>query len=103
VAKAKYLPQQVNVPQLVHRDQYYLGNMTIRSATTDKLKGVPKEYEWHSKVFSEKASQQLPDHTIWDHAIELLLGAPSMLLGCLLLLTQEEIEEACKFIKEHLK
>jgi hypothetical protein len=77
--------------------------VTIRSTTTNKLKGVPKEYEWHSKVFSEKVSQRLLNHTVWDHAIELLPGAPSMLPGQLLLLMQEEIEEAWKFVKEHLE
>ena len=47
-------------------------------------------------------SQRLPDHTVWDHAIELLPGAPATLPGQLLPLTQEEIEEARKFVKEHL-
>jgi hypothetical protein len=40
---------------------------------------------------------------VWDHAIELLLGVLSTLPGQLLLLAQEEIEEAQKFIKEHLE
>jgi hypothetical protein len=53
-------------------------------------------------VFSEQESQQLLQHTIWDHAIELLSGAPNTLPGRLLPLTQEEIEEAHKFIKDHL-
>jgi hypothetical protein len=48
---------------------------------SEELKGVPKEYKQHSKVFSEKASQWLPNHMVWDHAIELLLGAPSTLPG----------------------
>jgi hypothetical protein len=77
--------------------------VTIGSVTAEELKGVPEEYKQHSKVFSEKESQQLPKHTIWDHAIELLPGAPSMLPGWLLPLTQEEIEEAWKFVKEHLE
>jgi hypothetical protein len=64
---------------------------------------VLKEYERHSKVFSEKVSQQLPNHMVWDHAIELLLGAPCTLPGQLLPLMQEEIEEAQKFVKEHLE
>jgi hypothetical protein len=65
----------------MHKAQYYLGKVTIRSVTSEELKGVPKEYGWHLKVFSEKASQQLPNHTVWDHVIELLLGALSTLLG----------------------
>jgi hypothetical protein len=91
MAKARYLPQQVNVPWPLHKEQYYLEKVTIRSATTNELKGVPKEYEQHSKVFGEKVSQWLLNHTVWDHAIELLPGVPSILPGCLLPLTQEEI------------
>jgi hypothetical protein len=47
----------------------------------EELKGVPTEYEQHSKIFSEEESQQLPGHTIWDHVTELLPGTPTMLLG----------------------
>jgi hypothetical protein len=75
VGKAKYMARHINVPWLVYQEQYYLGKVTIGQATTDKLKGVLEEYKWHSKV--------LPRH--------------------LLLLTQAEIEEVRKFIKEHLK
>ena len=64
---------------------------------------IPLEYQQHSKVFSKEASQQLPGHTIWDHAIELLPGAPTTLPGCLLPLTQVEKEEAHKLVAEHLE
>jgi hypothetical protein len=102
-AKATYLPQQVNVLCPIHTDWYFLGKVTIGQATKEELKGVPAEYEWHVKIFSEEESQWLPGHTVWDHAIELLPGALMTLLGWLLPLTQEEIVEACKFVKEHLE
>jgi hypothetical protein len=44
-AKATYLPQQVNVPRPIHKDQYFLGKVTIGQATKEELKGVPVEYE----------------------------------------------------------
>jgi hypothetical protein len=104
VGKAKYLPKMVNVPRpLWPKDKYYLGKVTIGSVTAEEMKGVPDEYKRHLKVFSEKELQHLPQHTVWDHAIKLLPGAPSMLLGWLLPLTEEEIEEVRKFIKEHLE
>ena len=53
-------------------------------------------------MFSEEESQHLPQHTIWDHAIELLPGVPHTLPGRLLPLTQAEIAETHKFIQEHL-
>ncbi len=54
-------------------------------------------------MFSEEESQCLPHHTIWDHVVELLPGAPASLPGQLLPLTQSEITEAQKFVAEHLK
>jgi len=39
---------------------------------------------------------------VWDHAIELLPGAPTTLPGRLLPLTQSEIDKASNFVKEHL-
>ena len=54
-------------------------------------------------MFSEEESQRLPQHTIWDHAIELLPGVPHTLPGRLLPLTQAEIAETHKFIQEHLE
>jgi hypothetical protein len=44
-----------------------------------------------------------PHHMVWDYTVELLLEAPSTLPGWLLPLTQEEIKEAQKFVKEHLE
>jgi hypothetical protein len=79
LAKAMYLPQQVNVPHPIHKDWYFLGKVTIGQATKEELKGVPTEYERHAKIFSEEESQWLPGHTIWDHAIELLPSAPMTL------------------------
>jgi hypothetical protein len=61
------------------------------------------EFTRHRKVFSEEDSQRLPKHTIWDHAIELLPGAPNSLPKRLLPSKQDEIAEAHKFVAEHLK
>src|SRR5229473_2128998 len=63
---------------------------------------IPRRYRHHDKVFSEKQSQRLPAHSIWDHDIELLPGTPRTLPGRLLPLTQLEIQEIQKFVAEHL-
>jgi hypothetical protein len=55
--KATYLLQQVNVLHPMHKDQYFLGKVTIGQVTKEELKGVLVEYEWHSKIFSEEESQ----------------------------------------------
>src|SRR5260221_6959316 len=100
--KARFTLRTVNQPRPVHHDQYFLGKVTIGSTDLDETVNIPEEYKRHAKVFSEKESQRLPQHTIWDHAIELLPGAPHTLPGRLLHLTQEEIDEAKKFVNEHV-
>jgi hypothetical protein len=64
---------------------------------------IPKEYKRHEKVFSEEKSQRLPQHTIWDHAIELLPNAPVTLPARLLPLNYKEREKMQKFIEEPLQ
>jgi hypothetical protein len=104
VAKAKFLPQTTNVPRPIYRDQYFIGRVTVHPAhpENEDLSKIPEEYQRHSKVFSEDASQRLPEHTIWDHAIELLPGAPKTLPRRLLPLKQDEIQAASDFVAEHL-
>ena len=101
--RARFLPRTRNIPRPIYHDQYYIGRVTIGSVATPETEpAVPNEYRRHAKVFSEEASHQLPKHTVWDHAIKLLPGAPTMLPGRLLPLTQSEINEASNFVKEHL-
>ena len=105
-AKALYTPRTKDVPCPIKRaaDQNFLGWVTIGSTTTNEPNPtILEEYRRHSKVFRKAESQRLPQSTIWDHAIELLPGAPNTLPGRLLPLTQEEKSERHKFIQEHLR
>ncbi len=99
------MPRQKNVPRRKGTDNYFLGRIIFhpKKIPAAPVGGIPSKYQRHKKVFSEEESQRLPRHTIWDHAIELLPGAPASLPGWLLPLTQSEIAEAQKFIAEHLK
>jgi len=102
-AKARFMPQTVNKPRPIQIERILLCKATIGTAQEiDKTK-IPSEYAKHRKVFSEEKSQRLPKHTIWDHAIELLPGAPSTMPGRLLPLNQKEIQEVHNFVQEHLK
>ena len=61
------------------KDRYFIGRVTFGLPKDDqgkRIEGVPSEYQCHNKVFSEEESQRLPEHTIWDHAIELVPEAP---------------------------
>src|SRR6267142_1341557 len=74
----------------------------IDTSTDADLSRVPKNFHRHAKVFSEQQSQRLPEHTVWDHAIELLPRAPASLPGRLLRLLQNEIQEISKIVADHL-
>ncbi len=100
-AKAQFLPQAVNQLCTIHHEQILLCKTTPVIANATEAT-IPKEYAKYKKVFSEEKSQWLSKHTIWDHAIELLLGAPTTMPGQLLPLNQKEIEEVHKFVQEHL-
>ena len=103
--KATFMPRQRNLPQQEVMGDYFLGRIIFHPKETPAapIGGIPPKYQRHNKVFSEKESQRLPQHTIWDHAIELLPGAPASLPGRLLPLTQSKIAEVQKFVAEHLK
>ncbi len=99
-AKAQFLPQSRNQPKALNQ-QILVCKTNLLIATTTEV-NLPKEYIKHKKVFSKEKFQWLPKHTMWDHAIELLPGAPTTIPGRLLPLNQKEIEEIHKFIQEHL-
>src|SRR6267154_3458104 len=40
---------------------------------------VPEEYRQYAKVFSEVESERLPEHKLYDHAIDLKLETPKTL------------------------
>src|SRR6266849_66580 len=102
--KAVFVPRNRNVPRKPNPNRYYIGRVTIHPRETQpRTIQIPKEYQRYQKVFSKEKSQRLPSHTIWDHAIELLPGAPATLPARLLPLNQKEQEEMRRFVEEHLK
>jgi hypothetical protein len=103
--KATFTSRTKNIPHAKPETKYFIGRVTIHPKipqSSEKGK-IPKEYQRHGKVFSEEKSQQLPRHTIWDHAIELLPNASDTLPSRLLSLNQKEQEEMQKFVEEHLQ
>ena len=76
--------------------------MHIRSTNNNLLK-VPEPYQKFKKVFSDQESKKLPPLRPWDHKIELKPGAPPTLISRNIHLSQPEMEELDKFIKENTK
>ena len=104
-AKARFIPQQINCPTTHQTDQYFIGRIMIdptKQSPPSELNKIPEQYHQYSRVFSKEASHKFPPSHIWDHAIELKPGAPASLPGKLIPLSQPELGELQKFIKEHL-
>jgi len=114
--KPQFSPNTNNLPDPTDGEILYVGRIHIEpriarqtvSSTLaeehDKPKSnpIPTEYQQHYKVFSKTAAQHFPESRIWDHAIELKPGAPSTLPGKIYALSQLELQELAKFVKEHL-
>ena len=64
---------------------------------------VPPPYRQHASVFSESESHRLPEHKPWDHAIDLIPGAPTTMRTKVYPMSQNEQEELNRFLEENLK
>jgi len=103
--KAQFLPRQINCPTTCQTNRYFIRRIVIdpiEQPTPSKDDKIPKQYRQYSRVFSEEASHEFPPSRLWDHAIELKPGAPALLPGKLIPLSQPELAELRKFVKEHL-
>ena len=74
----------------------------VAKLETGTKKLVPEKFHKWIKVFGKKQSEQMPTRKIWDHAIDMKEGfVPRK--GKIYLLSREEREEVCKFIKKQLR
>src|SRR5579863_4320633 len=101
-AKAQFIPCTLNRLRALPTDTLFIRQIIFNKPTEDTTK-IPIPYRRYTRVFSETASHEFPPARLWDHAIELKPGAPSALPAKLIRLSQPELEELRKFIKEHLR
>ena len=64
---------------------------------------VPEHYREFEKVFSETESERLPEHKPWDHAIDLVPGAPETLKTKVYPMSLNEQAELDRFLEETLR
>src|SRR5712672_1590684 len=114
--KPRFTPDTHDLPDPTESEVLYIGRVyiepriarqTMSSTLAEendrpRLNPIPTEYQRHQKVFSEEAAQCFPESRIWDHVIELKPDAPSTLPGKIYALSQLELQELQKFVKEHL-
>jgi hypothetical protein len=63
--------------------------------------GIPGEYQYHHKVFSDQQATHFPPLKPKDHAIKLVLGAPETINYKVYPLTLAEQEAMRKFLEEN--
>ena len=70
-ARAQFAARQIGLPSI-----------KIRRGKIETMdRRIPPQYKWYTKVFSKEESKRLPPERLWDHAIDLKEGAPSMLIS----------------------
>jgi hypothetical protein len=65
-----------------------------------KMVKVPKEYQWHAKVFNEEASNKFPPSQSWDHVIKLKKDAPRAINCKIYPMKPAEDKAFLKFLKD---
>lgn len=67
----------------------------------DRLKNIPKEYRIYDKLFSEELETGIPEHSRWDHEIN--LTDENLPMQKLYALNQQELQEQKEYIDEMLR
>ena len=89
---------QVSLPALTNKKQTLASKLAEQAGSQMGDGKIPAKYHCHLSVFSEEASHRFPEPRIWDHAIELKPGAPSLIPGKVYQLMQDEQKVLLKFI-----
>jgi hypothetical protein len=66
-----------------------------------EVRGIPKEYQRHHKVFSDQQATHFPPSQPEDHAIKLIPGAPETINCKVYPLMLAEQEATKKFLEEN--
>ena len=91
---------QISIPATINKKQTLASKLAEQVGTQKGDRKIPDKYHHHLSVFSEEASHRFPEPCIWDHAIELKLGAPSSIPGKVYQLTQDKQKALLKFVWE---
>ena len=105
IARTKVEPimtqQKVQIVEELEEECFTISTRLVQEAHQYQQEvKIPKEYQRHSKVFSEEESHRFPPSRRWDHAIELNKGVPEAINCKVIPMMREEDEALKKFIKE---
>jgi len=94
-----YIRRIIITSQITHQTT---SSMLVEEHNRPNLTPILAEYRRYHKVFSEEATQHFPESRVWNHAIELKPSTPPTLPRKIYMLSQLELQELQKFVKEHL-
>jgi len=98
-AKARFLPRQMRPSS-----HTIVGQTVVTPMRPTLPKSfIPPQYQKHTRVFDDQESKKFPPKRSWDHAIKLKPRAPATLISRNIRLSQLELEELQKFLKEHVE
>ena len=89
---------RVSLPTLTNKKQTLASKLAEQAGLQMGDGKIPAKYHHHLSVFSEEASHRFPEPCIWDHAIELKPGVPSLIPGKVYQLTQDEQKALLEFV-----
>ena len=89
-------------PVVTIRKTTHATKLASGPATPASIEQIPAQFQQYRKLFNEQASQRLPAHQSWDHAIDLKPGAPMKNRG-IYRLTPIETAALHEYIADHLK
>jgi gag-polyprotein putative aspartyl protease len=106
VAALPFLRQQqlykYHIPAQISAKTTHSTNLAKESTLTTPLDHIPAPYRKYHAVFSELASERLPQHQPWDHAIDLKPDTTMKKCG-IYRLTTAEMDALKKYIEDHLR
>jgi hypothetical protein len=105
IAAAPFIKRQhvfkYHKPALIHAKTTHSTNLAVQTKGPH-LDHIPAQFRQYRSVFSEQASERLPQHQPWDHAIDLKPDTTMKKCG-VYRLTTAEMDALKLYIEDHLR
>jgi Reverse transcriptase (RNA-dependent DNA polymerase) len=101
IAWGEYKKRQAMICKTHFTQEWAIKGREQRQQESVEMRGIPKEYQRHHKVFLDQQATQFPPSWPEDHVIKLIPGAPETINCKVYPLTLAEQEATRKFLEEN--
>jgi hypothetical protein len=101
IAWQGYKEQWAKICKTYFAQEWAIEAREQRQQKSVEVRGIPEEYQWHHKVFSDQQAMHFPPSRPEDHAIKLIPGAPETINCKVYPLTLAEQEATKKILEEN--